>query len=109
MNFLMPSVPLVASISAWVVKNTLSRAAPATGTRSGRVIAVTTHDGRRQAGIAELLDDGPDVVGHRGDVVEVRLLRQRLDLGDLGREVGGLVVVDVLEHDGAARGPRTRP
>ena len=35
MNFLIPSVPLVASISAWVVKNTLLVDGPAILTRSG--------------------------------------------------------------------------
>src|SRR6266850_1422674 len=84
MNFLIPSVPPVASINAWVEKKTLFAAAPATVKRPG---------------VAELLDERPDVVRHRRDVVEVRLRRERLDLGDLWREVGRLVVIRLLEHD----------
>ena len=67
-----------------------------------RVVAVATDDRPGDAGVAELLHDRPDVVGHRGDVVEVRRGVEGLDLRDLRREVGRLVVVRVLERDGPA-------
>ena len=67
-----------------------------------RVVAVAADDRAGEAGVAELLDERPDVVRHRRHVVEVRRRAQRLDLRDLGREVGRLVVVRVLERDRAA-------
>ena len=73
MNFLMPSVPPVASIRAWVVKKTLFGRGAGDLDEVRRVVAVAADDRAGDAGVAELLDDRADVVRHRRDVVEVRL------------------------------------
>ena len=78
------------------------RGGPGDGGQVGRVVAVAADDRAIEPGIAHLLDEDADVAGHGRDVVEGRLLRERLDLGDLGREVGGVALVGVLRDDRAA-------